>query len=259
MKTASLLRKLAKFYPQKIRDSYDYGGLMAGRYKEETNRIYLALDFDKTLFEDVLAFKPDLIITHHPFFFGKPKEIMERSEERRECYDFLLKNNIPLASYHTNFDRGEEGMNDALARELGLSEIKRLEGDNMARGGKLPSPMSTKEFAKYVLDKLDVPHGLLIDKGNKTIKTAAIIGGGGWRSYAIAQAEGYDIFISGDCPHHARREIILSNYNYLDIPHEVEGIFIKQMTNILLKIDQSLVVGGYKHEIVPQIVLRDSK
>lgn len=259
MKTASLLRSLASVYPAKLREPYDYGGLMAGHYKLETQRIFLSLDFDRTLFEEVLSFKPDLIITHHPFFFGKKKEILERDEEKRESYAFLERNNIPLSSYHTNFDRAKEGMNDAIALALSLQEVHELEGDNMGRGGLLPREMSQKEFVSYVLKALSLPYGTFIGEGKERIRKVAVIGGGGYRSALIAKQEGYDAFISGDCPHHARREIILSHYNYLDIPHEIEEIFIDQMTKTLLKINQNLTIRGVKHERPATLFYNDSK
>lgn len=259
MKTASLLRSLASFYPAKIRDPYDYGGLMVGHYKKETERIFLTLDFDSTLFKEVLSFRPDLIITHHPFFFGEKKEILERDEEKRESYGFLLKHDVALSSYHTNFDRGNEGMNDAIARALGLADIQRLEGDDMARGGLLPHEMGQKEFVLYVLKALSLPYGTFIGEGKERIRKVAVVGGGGWRSAFVAKEEGYDAFISGDCPHHGRREIILSHYNYIDIPHEVEEIFIDQMTKTLLKINQNLTIKGIKHEQPAALFYNDSK
>ena len=259
MKTRSLIRKLATFYPKRLREKYDFGGLEIGRYKEETTRIFLALDFDESLLGEVSSFHPDLIITHHPFFFGKASRILETDGQKKRCYDFLLKERIPLASYHTNFDRATFGMNDALAEALELENIKPLEGDDMARGGALKKSMPIEEFVSYALEKLNASYGGLIGEGKKNIRSVAIIGGGGSRSYKAAIEEGYDIFLSGDCPHHIRREIILSHYNYLDLPHEIESIFIDRMTNILLTIDHSLTIKGIKHEKPWSLCQRDSK
>ena len=259
MKTRSLIRKLASLYPQRLRESYDYGGLQVGHFKEETNRIFLALDFDETLLNKVLSFKPDLIITHHPFFFGPKKAILEKDPEKKKAYDFLIEKGVPLVSYHTNFDRAKGGMNDALAKALELENIKPLEEDDMGRGGFLKKEMPIDDFVDYALEKLNAPYGGLINEGKKTIRSVAIIGGGGARSYLAALNEGYDIYLSGDCPHHVRREIILNHYNYLDLPHEIESIFIDSMTNVLLNIDHSLTITGVKHEKPWKIYERDSK
>lgn len=259
MKTKSLIRKLASLYPQRLRESYDYGGLQVGHFKKETNRIFLALDFDETLLEKVASFKPDLIITHHPFFFGPKKTILEKDPEKKRTYDFLIEKNIPLVSYHTNFDRAKEGMNDALAEALELENIKPLEGDDMGRGGFLKKEMPIGEFVSYALEKLNAPYGGLIGEGKKTVRSVAIIGGGASRSYLAALKEGYDIYLSGDCPHHVRREIILNHYNYLDLPHEIESIFVDSMTSKLLNINHLFTIEGVKHEQPWKIYQRHSK
>lgn len=259
MKTKSLLRRLASIYPQKLRDSYDFGGLMVGPYKEETERILLCLDYDETIEEKALSFSPDLIITHHPFFFGNPKKILQEDDEKRTSFDFLKRNGIPLASYHTNFDRAKEGMNDALAEALCLSDIRALKGEDMARGGKLPYAMNMESLSRFIIEKLGLPYVGTIKEGKETVSSVAIIGGGGWRGYRAAMEEGYDAFLSGDCPHHGRREIILSHYNYIDMPHEVETIFIDKFANILLNIDHELTILKIRHEQPWEIVQRDSK
>ena len=259
MKTKSLIRHLATIYPQKLRDSYDFGGLMVGPYKEETKRILLCLDYDETIEDKAISFKPDLIITHHPFFFGNPKKILEESAEKRRSFEFLKREGIPLASYHTNFDRAKEGMNDALAEALCLSEILPLKGDDMARGGKLPFAMSMDDLSRYVIEKLGIPYVGLIKEGKEKVSRVALIGGGGWRSFPTAMEEGYDAFLSGDCPHHGRREIILSHYNYIDMPHEVETIFVDKFANTLLNINHELTIFKVRQEHPWEIVQRVSK
>jgi putative NIF3 family GTP cyclohydrolase 1 type 2 len=124
----------------------------------------------------------------------------------------------------------------------------------MARGGRLPEPMEIHAFARYAKSKLGVDYGLLIAAGKQEITTVALIGGGGWMENEIAQKEGYDIYLSGDCPHHGRREIVLRNYNYLDLPHEIEKAFMTRMTKTLLTINQSLVISSVDHEKLPEVI-----
>ena len=69
-----------------------------------------------------------------------------------------------------------------------------------------------------------------------------------------AQKEGYDIFISGDIPHHGRREVVLRKYNYLDLPHEIEKIFMPQMEETLLSIDPTLEIVKVDHEELPILI-----
>ena len=104
MNTKSLLIKLSKYYPRKIAKKYgDFHGLMVGKLKDETNKILLCLDLDYTIYDEVKKFNPDLIITHHPFIFGNKKEVLENDPIKKELYDKLIKDNIPVYSIHTAF------------------------------------------------------------------------------------------------------------------------------------------------------------
>ena len=46
MKTKILLKKLARYFPKSLAESYDHVGLQCGKIKEETNTILLCLDYD---------------------------------------------------------------------------------------------------------------------------------------------------------------------------------------------------------------------
>ena len=163
---------------------------------------------------------------------------------------------MPIYSMHTNFDSGTDGMNDALAELLELENVHPIpEKDYCMRIGELKEAMPVKEFAKFAKAKLDVDYALLIDEGAPMIKKIGIIGGGGSRDWPIARDEGCDIYISGDAPHHVRRSIVVEKFNYLDVPHEVEKVFMPQMKKILLEIDPSLHILMVDHEEMPEVII----
>lgn len=260
MNTRSLITKLGKKFPKKTAAVYDYPGLQVGKFHDETKTIVLALDFDRFVFEfmekENLLDKVDMVITHHPFIYGKRREILENDEKKKELFDKMEQLNIPVFSLHTNFDTGKDGMNDALTEALGLIDIKPLENYPMARGGILPKPMTAEEFSKYAIEKLNLDYAHLINSGKKMIESVAIVGGGGSRAWKVAKEEGYDIFISGDIPHYARRDIVIYDYNFLDVPHEVEQIFMPQFKKILLSIDSSLNVICVFQEKLPNLICK---
>jgi len=161
---------------------------------------------------------------------------------------------IPVYSFHTNFDTGEGGMNDALANALGLKNIYTPEKDIMMRIGELEEPMDVEEFAKFAKKQFKVDYSLLIASGSKTIKKVGIVGGGGSRQYPIARDEGCDIYISGDAPHYVRRDVTNLGYNYLDMPHEIEKIFMPTMKKILLDMDPTLEIIEVDHEKLPKVI-----
>lgn len=258
MNTVKLLRNLAKRFPKSIRSPGDHVGLMTGKLPEEVKHIALCLDFDDIAYEQVmkLADKPDMILTHHPFIYGTRFRVLSHDLVKKDLCERIDKAGIPIYSMHTNFDTGKDGMNDALANALGLKNIVSLETCKMARGGELPCEMEIHEFAKYANKCLKIEYSHLVHGGKDMVKKVAIIGGGGSYKYVNAMKEGYDIYVSGDTPHHIRRDVIAYKYNYLDVSHEVERIFMPQMEKILHEIDPSLKVTIINHEELPELITK---
>lgn len=255
METRKLLTKLGRLYPRRIATkNKDRVGFMAGQKVKHINKIVLLLDLDDIIVDEALSHNPDLILTHHPFIYGPRGKVFKKDEAKRDLALRIDRLPVMVYSIHTNFDEAPNGMNDALAAALGLENIKPLEKAPMARGGTLPYKMARNEFCRYALSKLKVPYGLLVDGGKEEINSVAIIGGGGSRSWSVAKEEGYDLYISGDAPHHVRRDILNAQYNYLDVPHEVENIFLTKMKEVLLSIDPNFEVIAIEHEAPPKVV-----
>lgn len=258
MKSKSLFIKLGKKYPASLQEPWDHCLYQMGKSKENINTILLCLDFDEMVYDFMenndLFSKVDLIITHHPFLFGTPHQVLSKDEKKRTLYNKLIEKNALIYSYHTNFDTAKDGMNDALAEKLELTNVREVTSCPMARIGNLKKEMEVKEFSSFAKNKLNINYGLLLNYGKKMIKTVAIIGGGGSKYYKDAMLDGADIYISGDCPHHVRRDIITSNFNYLDLPHEIEKIFIDKMESVLLSFDKTLKIIKVDHEKEPEVI-----
>lgn len=255
IKTKTLLAKLAKRFPKRLAAQYhDFVGLMCGQLPGSISKVFLCLDMDASLLELVRSERPDVIISHHPFIYGTLYRVLKNDAKKKALVEELAHLNIPVLSFHTNFDEGNGGMNDALAAALNLKDIHPLQGATMARAGRLENPMLVEAYAKLAKKQLNVPYGLLIAQGKPIIETVAIIGGGGSSSYSVAQAEDIDLYISGDAPHHIRRGIVLDGYNYLDLPHEIEKIFMPTMREIILSIDPLMEIVTVDHEKLPKVI-----
>lgn len=242
MKTSYLLYHLRKDFPKRIACPGDYIGLQTGKLKKEIKTIVICLDFDDDIFNQIKNQKVDLILTHHPLIYGKRKEVLGFDKVKNKLVKTIDRMHIPVYSMHTNFDCAPLGMNMALAKALNLSNVKKLKYDEekMLRGGELPYEMSAPEFAQYVKKQLHLPAVYLINRGKKRIKTVALCGGAGGGMFRPAMMEGYDIYCSGDAPHHIRHDVNCYRYNYLEMMHEVEQIFVPTMAEYLKKLDKDL-------------------
>ena len=250
-----LISILGKKFPKRIAEKYhDYVGLMTGKIPSEVNKVLLCLDYDEEVHEIAKKYKPDLVLTHHPFFYGDKKWVLENYSFKKDLYEEINKEGINIFSMHTNFDECKDGMNDALSEALNLKEVYCASNYPMMRVGYLANEMDIEDFARCAKKCLKVNYGLLVNAGKRNIKKVAIIGGGGANEYPHAIEENADIYVSGDMSHHVRREMISLKFNYLDLPHEIEKIFIYQMKKILLSIEPTLDILCVDHEKEPTVL-----
>lgn len=254
MKTTTLLYHLRKAYPKSMGYKGDFIGLQTGKLKNEINNIVICLDFDDDVFNAIKNKKVDLILTHHPLIYGKRKEVLEYDEVKRKLVHTIDKLHIPVYSMHTNFDAAPNGMNDALANSLKLKNIKPLIHEKMARGGELNKAMDIKEFAKYVKKNLNLDYVYLIHRGKDKVKKVALCGGAASGLWKITKEERYDVFLSGDAPHHIRHDVNCFRYNYIEIAHEVEKIFIPTVYNFLKNLDKNLNLICVDTQKLPEII-----
>lgn len=119
----SVMEEIAPSY---LALDWDNSGLQVGDPKALVNKILLSLDMDKEVLEEAKSKGCQLIITHHPFLFKGLKKINLQSSAGILIKELIL-NKINLFSAHTNLDCTEEGVNDVLARLLGLKDLKILE------------------------------------------------------------------------------------------------------------------------------------
>lgn len=256
MKTSKLIFKLRNMFPKKNGYDHDFSGLQIGYFKKETNNIVVCLDFDFNVLTKIKNIKKiDLIITHHPFIYGEKEKVLSDDYVKNKLANKIEKLGIPIYSIHTNFDCSLNGMNETIAEKLGLNNIHILNNDKIIRGGFLPYKMNIKQFAQYVKNKLKLPYVFVINEGKKYIKKVALCAGAGADLFIKAKNQNYDIFCSGDAPHHIRHNIYCYHYNYLEIPHEVEKVFIFKMKKILKKIDSQLNLICIDNQKFPKLIL----
>lgn len=70
-----------------------------------------------------------------------------------------MRHNIAAICMHTNLDAAEGGVNDVLARTLGLDGPEMLTDEKIGRVGTLKCEIPIMEFLPFVIESLEA-HGL---------------------------------------------------------------------------------------------------
>ena len=149
-----------------------------------------------------------LLLTHHPIIW-KPDAVNDATETGRNLL-YLIENGISAVNAHTNLDHAPEGVNDCLAKKLGLTEIEVIDPAGtdaqgrpygLLRGGNI-APCSPTEFAAFVKETLGC-EGVRFADGGKPI-TRVAVGGGSCADLLSRVAElGYDAFVTADAKYNA--------------------------------------------------------
>ena len=100
-----------------------------------------------------------LLLTHHPLLF-RPVQSVNADTAKGALIHRMIRSGVAHFAAHTNADSAVGGVNDALAGVLGLTGLRPLvpHADGSATGsgrvGMLPEPMSLRDFARHVADRL---------------------------------------------------------------------------------------------------------
>lgn len=213
-----ILNALWTLAPEALKEDWDNPGLLCGHLDGQVNRVLLALDPTREVAQEASALGCQLVVTHHPVTFGL-KSVTDADEEGRKILAYLEKG-LSLICMHTNLDCAAGGVNDVLAKRLGLSEVSVLEDGKTAglvRMG-VTRCQSLPEFAAHVKQALHCP-GVRFADGGKPVSRVAV--GGGSCSSFMEQVllAGCDTFVTADVKYHAFCDAAALGLNLIDAGH----------------------------------------
>lgn len=198
MKLNSVISKLEEFAPPHLKEEWDNVGLMLGHPDWDIKKCYVALDITDQVIDCAIENGCNLIVTHHPFIM-EGLTSLNLAEEKGQKIAKLLSNHIAVYSMHTNFDSCVGGVNDTLCELLNLSDYHTAE-PLIYRKGVLPKPMPLKDFIALVKQMLSVSRVHYTGDPNRTVKTVAIVGGGG--GSMVSMMKDCDVYLTGEAKYH---------------------------------------------------------
>lgn len=125
MRLADLIELMDTWYDPRWAEPSDAVGLTCGDPQREVRRILFAVDIVGSVVDEAIEHAADVVVTHHPLLLTPVSSVAATTAKGRVVHR-LVRNDIALFTAHTNADVPADGVNDALARTLGLEEVRAL-------------------------------------------------------------------------------------------------------------------------------------
>jgi dinuclear metal center YbgI/SA1388 family protein len=237
MDVKDLLHKIDEIIPFDLSETWDNTGLIVGDNEMPVSNICLTLDATPEVIDRAAELQCNVIITHHPLIFN-PISCVDTSTLTGAVIKSAIKNDIAIISLHTNWDKS--GLNNSLARALGLKNIrtlqpKRKEEDRIGVIGELPQKENMSDFLKIVKDAWNL--SLVIGyeaKGMKTISNVAICGGAGSEFWLDALYENADVYITAEMKRSHNLAAVYKGLNIIVADHyEMESFSLISLGKLL--------------------------
>jgi dinuclear metal center YbgI/SA1388 family protein len=126
MLLAEFVRLLDSWYDPRWAEPWDQVGLVCGDPEQEVRRVVFAVDPVAPVVDEAVDRGADLLVVHHPLLLT-PVSSMAATTAKGTVLHRLVRHGIALLTAHTNADVPVDGVNDAMARALGLEGVRVLE------------------------------------------------------------------------------------------------------------------------------------
>ncbi len=251
MKVRDIAMVLEAWAPKPLAESYDNVGLLVGYPDMEVTGALVNLDMTEPVIEEALERGCNMVIAHHPIWFGGRKRLNGEDYVSRTIMN-AVKHDIALYACHTNLDNIRTGVNHKIAQRLGLLGVEFLlpkdpektHGSGMI--GRLPNPMPKAEFLQFVKDQFHCGGIRYADCPLTEVETVAICGGAGSFLTQAALQQGADALVTGDITYHKffdnEQQMLL-----LDIGHYESEQFTSEL------------IRDYLSEKIPKFAIHFSK
>ena len=232
MKLSQIISKIETEFPICDAYSWDNPGLLVGDTSSEVSRILVTLDITENVVDEAITYGANLILSHHPIFFGGAKNITTATPEGRAVLK-AIRNGINIYAAHTKCDVGKNGINARLADMFGLCDIEYLEENGLGRIGNLENPIPFYDFSKIVCIILKTPH-VRVSGENIPVKRIAVGSGACSDSIPSAISKKADVMITADMKYHEMITMTELDINIIDAGHYPTEIIVMDIFRDIL-------------------------
>ena len=247
-----LIKILEEIAPPYLEADWDNSGMQIEPAANEIGRVLIALEITPDVVNEAKAGGFDLIVVHHPLFFGSPvsasgRNILQNETSGRYVWRLLAEPPSPVGVYamHTSFDAAEGGLSDELQRLIGIVPWEgRMHPDIMAEFAGIAPFARTGRFREVtdlagafarVRTALGAGNDVRVSgaPAQNVLKIMTVCGGGG-DAIMLAVKTGCSLLITGDIRHHEWRLAEAEGLALIDAGHYyTERPFAKLLSNKL--------------------------
>ncbi|WP_300415705.1 Nif3-like dinuclear metal center hexameric protein [uncultured Oscillibacter sp.] len=208
---------LFELAPRECAQDWDNVGFLVGRRDREVRKVLVALDITEDVIEEAVRWGADLIVSHHPVIFHGQKSVTDRDVTGGRVLR-LIEGGLSAICMHTNLDCAEGGVNDVLARALGIEKPEGFTSVGVGRCGCLEEPRVLPEFVRFVSKTLDC-NGVRYAGAGKPVYRVAVGGGACGEFQDAAIYAGCDTFVTADLSYHQFVDAKAKGINLIDAGH----------------------------------------
>lgn len=223
---------LTSLYPPELAEDFDNVGLLAGDSIHSVKKVFVTLDADAGQIAEAIRLNADMIVTHHPLLFSPLKRVTD------ENIISLIKNNISVFSAHTNLDSAPGGVNDSLAKLIGLTDTQRVTMPDCKLTGVVGKTNETnlKDFIDKVKTALGTDNVRYTGDLNDAVSKVGVIGGSAAEFFDAMKDCGCDTFLTADLKYHQAQNACAAGINIIDAGHfETENHVCSVLGEVLKK------------------------
>lgn len=241
MKVIDVINYLETRFPKSLALDFDLPriGLEIGSSDVEVRNILLTLDLTMDVVNDAIKKGCNLIISHHPFIFD-PLYKIEFDSNLGKILRKMFENNISLYAMHTNLDTGIGGVNDTLAKMIGIKDVNVINGEvekgNLLRYGKVKK-QKVSDLANHLKKVFNLNGVRIIGALDKEVELVGVIGGSGAHPSEISDAIrlNLDLYITGEVHLNNAIDAYNNNLTIIEVNHGVEKFVMYPLCNDLIK------------------------
>jgi dinuclear metal center YbgI/SA1388 family protein len=115
---------LNEWFPPGLAESWDNVGLLIGDPRSPVRRVMTCLTVTPDTAAEAVRDEADLVVSHHPVFFRKIQRLLADGPDRAPYA--LIRSGTAVYSPHTAHDGARGGVNEQIAKRIGLVDVRPL-------------------------------------------------------------------------------------------------------------------------------------